>query len=81
MEVRHIGLMIDPISDDHAVGRMAGDFLLGRGFENFAFVRRQRPTRFARERGTGFRTASALVNLFRQRFGMTPREYRIANRR
>lgn len=30
---------------------------------------------------SGFRTASALVNLFRQRFEMTPREYRIANRR
>lgn len=30
---------------------------------------------------SGFRTASALVNLFRQRFGQTPREYRIANRR
>ncbi len=30
---------------------------------------------------SGFRTASALVNLFRQRFGVTPKEYRIANRR
>jgi LacI family transcriptional regulator len=30
---------------------------------------------------SGFRTASALVNLFRQRFEMTPKEYRIANRR
>ena len=30
---------------------------------------------------SGFRTASALVNLFRQRFGLTPKEYRIANRR
>lgn len=30
---------------------------------------------------SGFRTASALVNLFRQRFDMTPKEYRIANRR
>jgi len=30
---------------------------------------------------SGFRTASALVNLFRQRLGMTPKEYRIANRR
>ncbi len=30
---------------------------------------------------SGFRTASALVNLFRQRFELTPREYRIANRR
>lgn len=30
---------------------------------------------------SGFRTASALVNLFRQRFGITPKEYRIANRR
>jgi LacI family transcriptional regulator len=30
---------------------------------------------------SGFRTASALVNLFRQRMGMTPKEYRIANRR
>lgn len=29
---------------------------------------------------SGFRTASALVNLFRQRYGMTPKEYRIANR-
>lgn len=29
---------------------------------------------------SGFRTASALVNLFRQRFGQTPKEYRIANR-
>ncbi len=30
---------------------------------------------------SGFRTASALVNLFRQRFGLTPKEYRVANRR
>jgi LacI family transcriptional regulator len=30
---------------------------------------------------SGFRTASALVNLFRQRFQMTPKEYRVANRR
>ena len=30
---------------------------------------------------SGFRTASALVNLFRNRFGMTPKEYRVANRR
>ena len=30
---------------------------------------------------SGFRTASALVNMFRQRFSMTPREYRVANRR
>jgi LacI family transcriptional regulator len=30
---------------------------------------------------SGFRTASALVNLFRQRMGVTPKEYRIANRR
>ncbi len=29
---------------------------------------------------SGFRTSSALVNLFRQRFGQTPKEYRIANR-
>lgn len=29
---------------------------------------------------SGFRTASALVNLFRQRYGMTPKEYRITNR-
>jgi LacI family transcriptional regulator len=29
---------------------------------------------------SGFRTASALVNLFRLRFGMTPKEYRVANR-
>lgn len=30
---------------------------------------------------SGFRTASALVNLFRQRFGMTPKQYRVAHRR
>lgn len=30
---------------------------------------------------SGFRTASALVNLFRQRYGLTPKEYRVANRR
>jgi len=30
---------------------------------------------------SGFRTASALVNLFRQRYGQTPKEYRVANRR
>lgn len=30
---------------------------------------------------SGFRTASALVNLFRQRLGMTPKEFRVANRR
>jgi len=30
---------------------------------------------------SGFRTASALVNLFRQRFSLTPKEYRVANRR
>jgi LacI family transcriptional regulator len=30
---------------------------------------------------SGFRTASALVNLFRQRLGVTPKEYRVANRR
>lgn len=30
---------------------------------------------------SGFRTASALVNLFRQRFSVTPKEYRVANRR
>ncbi len=29
---------------------------------------------------SGFRTSSALVNLFRQRYGQTPKEYRIANR-
>ena len=29
---------------------------------------------------SGFRSASALVNLFRQRYGITPKEYRIANR-
>ncbi len=29
---------------------------------------------------SGFRTASALVNLFRQRFNQTPKEFRIANR-
>jgi LacI family transcriptional regulator len=29
---------------------------------------------------SGFRSASALVNLFRQRYGVTPKEYRIANR-
>jgi LacI family transcriptional regulator len=30
---------------------------------------------------SGFRTASALVNLYRHRLGITPKEYRIANRR
>lgn len=30
---------------------------------------------------SGFRTASALVNLFRQRLGVTPKEFRVANRR
>ncbi|TAE77754.1 MAG: helix-turn-helix domain-containing protein [Verrucomicrobia bacterium] len=30
---------------------------------------------------SGFRTASALVNLFRQRLGVTPKEYRVSNRR
>lgn len=30
---------------------------------------------------SGFRTASSLVNLFRQRFSLTPREYRVAHRR
>lgn len=53
--------LVNVISDDHAVGRMAGDFLLGRGFENFAFVRRQQITRFANERGAGFRERLAEV--------------------
>ena len=30
---------------------------------------------------SGFRTASALVNLFRLRLGVTPKEFRVANRR
>lgn len=30
---------------------------------------------------SGFRTASALVNLFRQRLGVTPKEFRVSNRR
>jgi len=30
---------------------------------------------------SGFRSASALVNLFRQRLGMTPKEFRVSNRR
>ncbi len=30
---------------------------------------------------SGFRTARTMVNLFRQHFGLTPKEYRITNRR
>ena len=42
------------LSDDHAIGRMAAEHLLDRGFTNFAFVRRRDGTRYSQDRGSGF---------------------------
>ncbi len=58
------------LSDDQAIGRMAADHLLGRGFTNFAYVRKRDGTRYSTDRGTGFHNRiaeagfkSSLVNL------------------
>lgn len=42
------------LRDDHAIGKMAADHLLDRGFTNFAFVRRRDGTRYSSDRGSGF---------------------------
>ncbi len=42
------------LSDDQAIGRMAAEHLLGRGFTNFAFVRKRDGTRYSQDRGAGF---------------------------
>jgi LacI family transcriptional regulator len=43
------------LSDDHAIGKMAAEHLLDRGFSNFAFVRKRDGTRYSEDRGLGFR--------------------------
>lgn len=43
------------LSDDEAIGRMAAEHLLDRGFTRFAFVRRRDGTRYSKDRGEGFR--------------------------
>lgn len=53
------GRFLDPrlsniISDDREVGVMAAKFLLDRGFESFAFLRRKSSSPFATDRGNGF---------------------------
>lgn len=42
------------LSDDQAIGTMAAEHLLGRGFTNFAFVRKRDGTRYSQDRGAGF---------------------------
>ena len=43
------------LSDDGAIGEMAAEHLLDRGFTNFAYVRRRDGTRYSEDRGSGFR--------------------------
>ncbi|WP_367873797.1 substrate-binding domain-containing protein [Luteolibacter sp. Populi] len=42
------------LADDHAIGRMAAEHLIDRGFKNFAFVRKRDGTRYSTDRGSGF---------------------------
>ena len=46
--------VVSVLSDDHAIGRMAAEHLLDRGFSNFAFVRLRDRTRYSETRGLGF---------------------------
>ncbi|WP_035604574.1 DNA-binding transcriptional regulator [Haloferula sp. BvORR071] len=42
------------LSDDHAIGRLAAEHLISRGFKDFAFVRKRDGTRYSQDRGAGF---------------------------
>lgn len=43
------------LSDDVAIGRMAADHFIARGFKEFAFLSRRDGSRYAEDRGRGFR--------------------------
>ncbi|MFZ9935466.1 MAG: substrate-binding domain-containing protein [Luteolibacter sp.] len=43
------------LSDDEAIGRMAAEHFIGRGFNEFAFLSRRDGGQYANDRGTGFR--------------------------
>jgi len=47
-------VFINVIGDDLSVGAKAAEFLLGRGFQSFAFLRRRETARFSADRGKGF---------------------------
>lgn len=54
------GLLDEPdvasvLSDDLAIGKMAAEHLLDRGFTNFAYIRRRDGSRYSQDRGEGFR--------------------------
>ena len=42
------------LSDDQAIGRLAAEHLISRGFKDFAFVRKRDGTRYSQDRGAGF---------------------------
>jgi len=48
--------VVSVLSDDRAIGRMAAEHLLDRGFTNFVYIRRRDGTRYSQDRGEGFRT-------------------------
>jgi LacI family transcriptional regulator len=48
-------VVMSVLSDDGAIGKMAAEHLLDRGFASFAFVRRRDGTRYSQDRGEGFR--------------------------